>query len=325
MCTYDGARFVEEQIASILAQTRMPDEIVVCDDRSRDETPAILDRLAHAAPIPIRWSVNENNLGSTANFGAAIAACEGDIIFLSDQDDVWLGHKVETMLAVFEREPEVAAVFSNLDVVDENLGPLGLTMFEHLRFTPEERERLNNGEVWNLLLDRSLVTGASFAFRRSLVPLALPIPTGHRLMIHDRWIATVAAAQSRIRVLDDRLVLYRQHAGQQLGVDTSPQNPERFGPLHRDYLAIYDAIWDRLVEGEPVRHSAALGRALGSRRAYYRDRLTLPASTLARAPRVISLLLAGSYHRHGSGFRSAGKDLLSPMARFDSAPASPER
>ncbi|MBC7931137.1 MAG: glycosyltransferase, partial [Rubrivivax sp.] len=90
MCTYDGGRYLAEQLASIAAQTRAPDELVVCDDRSRDETTSIVRRFAETAPFPVRLYVNEQNLGSTRNFEKAIGLCEGELIALSDQDDVWL-------------------------------------------------------------------------------------------------------------------------------------------------------------------------------------------------------------------------------------------
>src|SRR3954470_17842517 len=90
MCTYNGARFLGEQLASVAAQTRPPDELVVCDDRSTDETASLVRDFAAAAPFRVRLHVNERNLGSTRNFERAVSLCEGDLIALSDQDDEWL-------------------------------------------------------------------------------------------------------------------------------------------------------------------------------------------------------------------------------------------
>src|ERR687894_3003245 len=95
MCTYNGARFVAEQLASVAAQTRPPDELVVCDDGSTDETCRLVEEFAARAPFPVRLFVNERNLGSTRNFGRAVALCEGDLVALSDQDDVWHPEKLE--------------------------------------------------------------------------------------------------------------------------------------------------------------------------------------------------------------------------------------
>src|SRR5215208_90703 len=97
MCTYNGAQFVAEQLDSIAAQTRRPDELVVCDDGSDDATPEIIREFAHRASFPLRFYVNETNLGSTRNFERAISLCEGDFIALADQDDVWLPEKLERL------------------------------------------------------------------------------------------------------------------------------------------------------------------------------------------------------------------------------------
>src|SRR5882762_9087557 len=94
MCTYNGARYLREQLDSIAAQTRPPSELIVCDDNSLDETREIVAGFAASAPFPVRLGVNEQNLGSIRNFERAIKLCEGDLIALSDQDDVWLPEKL---------------------------------------------------------------------------------------------------------------------------------------------------------------------------------------------------------------------------------------
>src|SRR5215217_714545 len=97
MCTYNGARFVAEQLASIAAQTRPPDELVVCDDRSTDATIAYVREFARTAPFPVRIFENEKNVGSTKNFERALELCEGDFIAFGDQDDVWLPEKLRKL------------------------------------------------------------------------------------------------------------------------------------------------------------------------------------------------------------------------------------
>src|SRR5947208_14214106 len=94
MCTYNGERFLKEQLESLAAQTRQPDELVVCDDRSTDSTPHIVEAFARAAPFPVRLEVNDRCLGSTKNFEHAILRCTGALIALSDQDDVWHPEKL---------------------------------------------------------------------------------------------------------------------------------------------------------------------------------------------------------------------------------------
>src|SRR5688572_3171861 len=89
LCSYNGARFIHDQLSSIARQSRLPDELVICDDRSSDNTIAIIEKFAVDAPFPVRSHVNPTNLGSTKNFELAISRCCGDFIALSDQDDIW--------------------------------------------------------------------------------------------------------------------------------------------------------------------------------------------------------------------------------------------
>lgn len=111
LCTYNGEKFLLEQLQSFLAQTRQPNELVVCDDVSSDRTLEILNEFAQCAPFPVRIFVSDMTLRSTKNFEKAIGLCEGDIIFLSDQDDVWFPDKLARMLTIFEEDAGVGAVF----------------------------------------------------------------------------------------------------------------------------------------------------------------------------------------------------------------------
>src|SRR4030095_10826576 len=128
MCTYNGARYVGEQLDSIASQTRPPDELVVCDDRSSDETVQIVEQFAASAKFPVSLEVNSQNLGSTKNFEKAIEICEGDLIALADQDDVWVPSKLEIIEREFDAVPASGLVFTDAEVVDKNLRPLGVRL-----------------------------------------------------------------------------------------------------------------------------------------------------------------------------------------------------
>ena len=168
MCTYGGARFVGAQLESIAAQTRPPDELVVCDDRSPDETAAVVERFAQTAPFPVRLHVNERNLGTTKNFERAVALCEGGLIALCDQDDVWLPEKLARLEAEFARRPRAALVFSDAEVADEEARPVGRRLWESVRIGRAELERLREGKGLGDLLSGATVTGATAALRASL-------------------------------------------------------------------------------------------------------------------------------------------------------------
>ena len=122
LCTYNGSAYLSEQLESLAAQTRTPDELVVCDDNSTDgRTVEMVRAFARNSPFAVRFSVNRKTLGPKKNFQRAIARCQGDVIFLCDQDDVWEPNKLarieETLLAA----PEAGFVFTDAEVVDEDL------------------------------------------------------------------------------------------------------------------------------------------------------------------------------------------------------------
>jgi len=195
MCSYNGAKYLQEQLDSIIAQTRLPDELVVCDDSSS----------------------NEINLGPTKNFEKAVTLRNGDIIALSDQDDVWIPHKLGKLEKVLKEYPKTGYVFSNALVVDANLHPLGYTMWDRVSFTARQRRRFEQDARYQVevLLKHNVVTGATMAFRTELRDWILPIPDQ---WIHDAWIALLAsAAGARGIFIKEALVKYRQHYNQVIG------------------------------------------------------------------------------------------------------------
>src|SRR5207244_12381537 len=147
MCTFNGSRFVAEQLTSIAAQTRPPDELIICDDCSSDETPKLVEAFIRTATFPVQLQVNEQNLGLTRNFERAIGLCKGDFIALSDQDDVWLPEKLARMESVFTSSPDLGLVFSDAELVDENRSLLGKRLWDSLGLSREERKRLREGKA----------------------------------------------------------------------------------------------------------------------------------------------------------------------------------
>ncbi len=216
MCTYNGARFLSEQLESIAAQTRVPDELVVCDDGSTDETVEIIKAFVERAPFAVRLEINRRNLGSTKNFEKAIGLCEGDIIALADQDDVWKPRKVATLEAALEEHPEAGYVFSDADLIDEGGALTGATLWKSVRFQGAILRSFSGSEQVKYLLRRSAVTGATMAFRSGLKKILSPIGSQ---FAHDYWISLLSSCIGSYGLpIPRRLILYRQHGGQQVGV-----------------------------------------------------------------------------------------------------------
>lgn len=315
LCTYNGARFLEAQWASLLAQSRLPNEIVVRDDASGDATPMLLQGLAAAARargIAVRYARNAHNLGYVANFEAALRDATGELLFLCDQDDVWHAGKLATMVAEFERRPALLLLCSDAVRVDAGGAPLARPLFDVLRVSGAERAAMHAGRGFGVLLRRSLATGATIALRRTLLDAALPFPAG---WVHDEWLAIAAAALGGFDCTERALIDYRQHAANQLGM------PERgLVAKWRGLVQPQTAYLERLMYRDAA--LATRLRALGSRvpdalRAAAADKLQhlearrgTTGMPWARLPTVWREWASGRYRRYASGWHSALRDLL---------------
>ncbi len=250
LCTYNGARFLQEQLESIETQTLKPDELVVCDDKSTDDTLNIIRQFSNSCSLPVSLCVNEKNIGSTRNFEKAIQLSMGDIIVLCDQDDVWKPLKLEKIMAAFTAHPEIGYVFTDAELVDENLVPLRCSLWESFGFVGPLFEMFQKGEqVRCFLRKQQFVTGATMAFRASLKELVLPVPSG-TIWIHDGWFAIMATALGVQGLpLPEKLILYRQHSAQQAGVHlpTRKSLAERYALFKHGKLEKAEE-WQRFAE-----------------------------------------------------------------------------
>ena len=241
MCTYNGSRFLGEQLESIKKQTMLPCELIICDDGSTDSTPEIVKAFGARVRFRVHFERNTVTLGSTRNFEKAIRLCSGEAIALCDQDDVWGQDKLAFMARVLEVEPQVGGVFSDAWLLDENSLPMAESLWEKKRFTARSQAAVNDRFAAPLmLLEKNTVTGATFMFRSGFVQDVTPIPSE---WVHDAWIALLIATQAHLRALPARLMSYRLHSAQQIGI-----RPAAWHPPHSEerYKAI--ASWDSLIK-----------------------------------------------------------------------------
>lgn len=201
MATYNGETFLNEQLTSFLNQSIYPDELIVCDDRSTDNTLSILREFSTTSPFKVEIYENETNLGYGRNFSKALSICNGDIVFLSDQDDIWHDNKLETMLSLIEEHNNYQLFMHDAKLVTGDLRPLPDTKIER---TKRLYGNLNN-----------FVQGSCSAIRRDLIKILLPIPTS--VIAHDNWIAKIAQLLDARIVTEEQLMEYRIH-----GENTSP-------------------------------------------------------------------------------------------------------
>ena len=237
LCTYNGARSLEEQLQSFAAQHRLPDELILSDDGSTDNTLALAEQFARTAAFPVRIVRNPKNLGYNRNFAQAIALCTGDIIALSDQDDLWYPQKLARLQALFLEHPEADGIFSDGDLIDLASNRLPGSLWGSFRFLPDDQQRLRSGNAVEVLLQRNVVTGMAFAFRRHWQNQLAEMPA---TWPHDAWLALLLGQQGKLLPCPEHLVAYRVHENQKIGVPITAAEKRRYLLEHGlgGYLAL---------------------------------------------------------------------------------------
>ncbi|WP_341954136.1 glycosyltransferase family 2 protein [Salinibacterium sp. TMP30] len=316
LCTHNGAAYIDDQLVSILEQVPAPQQLVVSDDASSDDTIARVREVAARYPS-VELTVFENipPLGVTKNFEQAIRACTGELIALSDQDDVWHVGRLELFAAEFTARPEVSLIHSDARLVDAHGQPLGHTLAEALGVSAAEVASIHAGDAFSVLLRRNLVTGACTVFRRSLVEYAAPFPAG---WVHDEWLGVIAAAVASTDFIDHPTIDYRQHGANQIGATklsvagkfrrmVEPRRA-RNARLEANMSVLLDRL-QRLgarVSDEKVQRTLA-------KLDHERMRSSLPEGHLRRIPAVTRAFLAGNYRRYSRGPLDAVRDVVQPV------------
>jgi glycosyltransferase involved in cell wall biosynthesis len=312
LCTYNGERYLQQQLDSLASQTYLPSELVVCDDCSRDSTAQIIDRFSRNSPFPVRFIQNPRNLGSTANFSQAIGLCEGELIALCDQDDIWKEGKLEKQISPFSRDAELGGVFCDGDLIDADSNPMNLSLWGSLGFAPLMREQVLSGSPLSALARQNFVTGATLVFRANLRSHFLRIPEE---WVHDAWIAWKICTYSRLHLLSDRLVFYRIHPNNQVGVNLrSPatllrtRDSQSVIQLHQEELSRMISLL-RSIPEEATPREALSKRLIERRILFLQSRITIVQKPYIS--RAASLLLeARNYMYFAKGWRSIIGDFL---------------
>jgi glycosyltransferase involved in cell wall biosynthesis len=311
LATYNGARFIDEQLQSLAAQTSLPDEIVVCDDGSSDDTVAHVERFAQTVPFEVRLFRNERNLGFSANFERALSLCTGDVILICDQDDIWYPEKIARSLAALEADSGAALVVNDEHLMDGDGRSMNATFLGNIR-------KLGYPDDYHC-------AGCCTTMRRDLLQIALPLGGS---INYDLWISNLARFLGLKRVLGEPLQLYRRHGAnstetvfaqerasawrlfrQYQGADPRPEWEVQVGALRAYAQRIRERhkVAEALAGPEAVTHALrSIGEEIGrlTRRAALLDK-----SRLVRLPSVLKLW-AGGFYGHFSGGRSALKDII---------------
>ena len=207
MATYNGERFVREQLDSIAAQLSGEDEIILIDDQSSDGTPALLkefcrEQRSKGDSPQIMLMEHAQNGGVVRTFEETLRAATGDILFLADDDDRWAPNKVNLVLKAFAADPELQIVSTGLELMDEKGLPVPSSDFLRNR-------RFSSGVIVNLVHNQ--FQGSTMALRSSVLQYVLPLPKD-KLFLHDAWIGLRTLLHGgKVLHLDSPLLFYRRH------------------------------------------------------------------------------------------------------------------
>jgi len=313
MATYNGARFLPQQLDSIAAQSMLPDELIVGDDLSSDATATIIHEFARRNPrIDVRLEMNAQRLGSTANFEAAVRRCRGDIVVFADQDDEWLPQRIERLTSALENDSQASYAFSDGVLMDGAGQTISGSLFSIIDFSSHERALFSRGQALRVLMRRNVVTGATLAVRRSALNALLPFEPG---WIHDYYIAVALETLAHGALVNEPLIRYRLHADQQVGM-ARPSFAAALAYARKQDEAQcvaeaekFESISRRLVSwGVPASHEVfALLRAKAE---FNRMRARMRSHPVGAPLLIARALLRNWYQQYSLGWKQVLVDLL---------------
>lgn len=218
ICTYNGKKYIKEQLDSLKRQTVFIDEYIICDDNSLDNTCDIIENYIEKNPeLNIKLFRNNKNKGVIKNFEFGLKQASGDYIAFCDQDDVWLPNKIELSLNKIQEMEEKYGknvpllVHTDLVVVDENLDIINQSFFK--------QEGLNvykDKDILKALFLQNNLVGCTIVFNRIAKILSLPFP--EHIIMHDYWLGLVVACKGKIEFINQGTIKYRQHKENVVGV-----------------------------------------------------------------------------------------------------------
>ena len=326
LTTCQGERFLQAQLDSLAAQTKLPCELVVCDDASTDATVAIIERFARRAPFPVHLHRNASRLGFRANFLQTANLCTGDLIAFCDQDDIWYETKLARCMVPFG-DPEVMLVCHDADIVDAQAQKTGKRLARRKDGVWEANEEPLHHENGLVMVYRRCLNDHYDLWPDStdenVLDDALSVTTH---AAHDNWYYFLAIILGKVVTLDDALLGYRQHGSNLVGVQTpkidkTPEFRGRFYRARAREVSIRIDLLKRLRPRAQPKYQARIDErfgiyarfvAISNSRAMIYGGVTL-ATRLAG---ITGMLKAGGYRASELGLRGLAPDLLFGIVRL---------
>ncbi|WP_347218640.1 glycosyltransferase [Chryseobacterium sp.] len=220
LCTYNGEKYIAEQLESILNQAQPVYEIIICDDNSNDDTLRIISHYENQFPDVIKVYENPKNLGYVGNFEKAMTLCTGDLVLLCDQDDRWYVDKTTAIGEIFEKHPHIDIVCHNIKLFGETVNPSETITYWDLDSTSPDDFTQPQDIIKRILYQGNMFPGMSTAIRNTFLKKHLPLKKINPVVIHDYELLLLAADKDAIWMDEKILGEYRIHPNQSIGYKT---------------------------------------------------------------------------------------------------------
>jgi glycosyltransferase involved in cell wall biosynthesis len=321
MGTYNSARFVREQLESVLSQAPLPSQIVVGDDGSSDGSVEIVESMisdARLRGLDLEWTIldGSTHLGLRKNMNRIVNACRHDVIIICDSDDVCLPGRFDRVLRWFADHPDDLAVCSDAIVIGDDGEVTAPSMMSQRGLSDEEWTQLRSDRAFQLLVRRFVAEGAVSAYRRELLEMIVPCPDA---LVYDGWLALMASAMTRFSFDERPSIKYRVHQSNISGGVRGRSNRDKLrmlfepgGDRNERWLERTQAVLDGIEHVRPNVPDWAYELAVASAH-HQRVRSAYPRNRLARAPKVLRHATSGAYRRSARGYKDVLLDLVQPL------------
>lgn len=245
--TYNGEKYLREQIDSILNQTYKNIRIIISDDCSKDRTSEILKQYEEKDER-VKVYIQEQNLGVVKNIEFLLNKVESKLYMLSDQDDVWLPEKVEKSVEKLKNE-DADIVFGDLQVVDEKLSEI-YPSFNKFMLLDRKIEKYINTNKINYLYN--CVTGCTVLSKKEFINKIVPIPNESKYLIHDHWIGLVLSLNGKLAYMPEKYIKYRQHGNNQVGTNKISHGFKKLDEVRELFINVKLGVFGTYVKHNDV-------------------------------------------------------------------------
>ncbi len=242
LATYNGEKYLREQIESILNQTYQNIRLVISDDCSTDNTRNILmEYLQKDRRVEIHFQ--EKNLGYVKNFEFLLKQVTNSYFMLSDQDDFWLPQKIEKSYENIKSNNAILA-FGDLEVVDKELKTIYPSFNDYMKLT----RKIQKFKDYRMQYLYNCVTGCTIIAKKELIEEVLPIPTDSKYAIHDLWIGLIATLNGKVSYMPEKYIKYRQHGNNQVGTDKLSHKFNKLSQVRELFINVKLGLFETYVK-----------------------------------------------------------------------------